>query len=93
MKNIQRMKHWAIAVGMLGAFATQAQNLTPIKISYQPSLYWALPLHVATKKGWWLPPFIVPKVDQTLAQDFSAIPLELNVLRYRYQNPQPQKKE
>ena len=26
---------------------------TPIGVSYQPSLYWALPFHYATVKGWW----------------------------------------
>ncbi|MCE2658742.1 MAG: ABC transporter substrate-binding protein [Rubrivivax sp.] len=31
----------------------QAQALTEIKVSYQPSLYWALPFHIATEKGWW----------------------------------------
>lgn len=25
----------------------------PIKISYQPALYWSLPFHIATEKGWW----------------------------------------
>jgi len=30
-----------------------AQNLTEIKISYQPALYWALPFFVATEKNWW----------------------------------------
>lgn len=33
--------------------AAQAQNLTEIKVSYQPALYWALPFHIATEKGWW----------------------------------------
>jgi len=32
--------------------ATQAQ-LTEIKVSYQPALYWALPFYVASEKGWW----------------------------------------
>jgi ABC-type nitrate/sulfonate/bicarbonate transport system substrate-binding protein len=35
------------------AIATQAQQLTEIKVSYQPALYWALPFYVATEKGWW----------------------------------------
>jgi ABC-type nitrate/sulfonate/bicarbonate transport system substrate-binding protein len=30
-----------------------AQALTEIKVSYQPALYWALPFHIATEKGWW----------------------------------------
>ena len=44
----------------------QAQALTPIKISYQPSLYWALPFHIATEKGWWK--------DVGLAPEFSTFP-------------------
>ena len=43
-----------------------AQALTPIKISYQPSLYWALPFHVATEKGWWK--------EVGLAPEFSTFP-------------------
>lgn len=30
-----------------------AQGLFTIKVSYQPSLYWALPYFIATEKGWW----------------------------------------
>jgi ABC-type nitrate/sulfonate/bicarbonate transport system substrate-binding protein len=30
-----------------------AQQLAEIKVSYQPALYWALPFHIATEKGWW----------------------------------------
>lgn len=42
----------AAAVAVLtGAGSAQAQ--TPINISYQPALYWALPFFVATEKGWW----------------------------------------
>ena len=38
----------------LGASAPAgAQQLAPIGVSYQPSLYWALPWHYATVKGWW----------------------------------------
>lgn len=43
-----------------------AQALTPIKVSYQPSLYWALPFHVATEKGWWK--------EVGLAPEFSTFP-------------------
>lgn len=42
---------WA-AIGTIGASAFAAE-LTPIKVSYQPALYWALPFYVATEKGWW----------------------------------------
>jgi ABC-type nitrate/sulfonate/bicarbonate transport system substrate-binding protein len=44
----------------------QAQALTPIKISYQPSLYWAMPFYVATQKGWWK--------EVGLAPEFSTFP-------------------
>lgn len=41
-----------VAVALsLGAAAAHAQ--TPIKVSYQPALYWSLPYYVATEKGWW----------------------------------------
>lgn len=33
--------------------AAQAQQLTEIKVSYQPALYWSLPFYVAEQKGWW----------------------------------------
>ena len=31
----------------LGAAGAQAQQLTEIKISYQPAVYWALPFYAA----------------------------------------------
>lgn len=37
----------------LVAPAAAQQQLTEIKVSYQPALYWALPFHIATEKGWW----------------------------------------
>jgi NitT/TauT family transport system substrate-binding protein len=40
------------AVLAAAASATHAQ-LTEIKVSYQPALYWALPFYVASEKGWW----------------------------------------
>ena len=46
--------------------AVSAQALTPIKISYQPALYWALPFHIATEKGWWK--------EVGLAPEFSTVP-------------------
>lgn len=39
---------------VLGALlAAGAASAEPITISYQPALYWALPFHIATEKGWW----------------------------------------
>lgn len=43
-----------VATAALAATGTaSAQALAEIKVSYQPALYWALPFHVATEKGWW----------------------------------------
>jgi ABC-type nitrate/sulfonate/bicarbonate transport system substrate-binding protein len=42
-----------LAVALAAGGAAQAQQLTEIKVSYQPALYWALPFFVATEKGWW----------------------------------------
>src|SRR5256714_12343482 len=39
---------------MLAWVATGAcAQVTEIKVSYQPALYWALPFYVAAEKGWW----------------------------------------
>ena len=43
----------ALAGGSAGGPAMAAEPLKPVKISYQPSLYWALPYYIATEKGWW----------------------------------------
>jgi ABC-type nitrate/sulfonate/bicarbonate transport system substrate-binding protein len=53
-----------LALGLSGTALAQA--LAPIKISYQPALYWALPFHVATEKGWWK--------DVGLQPEFSTFP-------------------
>lgn len=43
----------ALAALVATAGGASAQALTEIKVSYQPALYWALPFHIATEKGWW----------------------------------------
>ena len=47
----------AMALASVASFAlhapAQAQDLTPINLSYQPALYWALPFYLATEFGWW----------------------------------------
>lgn len=43
----------AAAALSLAALPARAQGPTPIKVSYQPALYWALPFYIATEKGWW----------------------------------------
>jgi ABC-type nitrate/sulfonate/bicarbonate transport systems, periplasmic components len=42
----------ALTAGTL-SLNVHAQQPTPIKISYQPAVYWALPFWVAQEKGWW----------------------------------------
>ena len=43
----------AIAAGVtFGLAALTAHAQTPIKISYQPALDWALPFYAAAEKGW-----------------------------------------
>src|SRR6476620_281815 len=39
-------------IGVTGGAPAPAAAQTPINISYQPSLYWALPYYIATQKGW-----------------------------------------
>jgi NitT/TauT family transport system substrate-binding protein len=41
----------ALAAG--APVALNAQQLTPIGVSYQPALYWSLPYYLASEKGWW----------------------------------------
>lgn len=57
-----------LAFGLVVSAANivSAQALTPIKISYQPSLYGAMPFHVATEKGWWK--------EVGLAPEFATFP-------------------
>ena len=48
------VKAFTVAATLLCASAgAYAQNLTEIKVSYQPALYWSLPFYIASEKGWW----------------------------------------
>lgn len=53
-----------LALATLGTASVQAQ--TPIKISYQPAVYWALPFYVATEKNFW--------AEAGLTPEFSTFP-------------------
>lgn len=55
----------ALATATLSTQAQQAP-LSEIKVSYQPSLYWALPFYVASEKGWW--------AELGLKPEFSVFP-------------------
>ena len=49
-----RLKSIAVGIAIAAAgTGAGAQQLTEIKVSYQPALYWSLPYYVATEKGFW----------------------------------------
>jgi ABC-type nitrate/sulfonate/bicarbonate transport system substrate-binding protein len=66
MKKLLALSAIAASLTFTWAGVSNAQTLTPIKVSLQPSLYWALPFHVATEKGWWK--------EVGLAPEFSSFP-------------------
>lgn len=66
MKRIWTGMALAVLTGAVAAPAVKAQTPAPIKISYQPALYWALPYYVATENKFW--------ADAGLAPEFSTFP-------------------
>jgi ABC-type nitrate/sulfonate/bicarbonate transport system substrate-binding protein len=64
MKRAIKGLLFAAALGCAAPTAATAQ--APIGVSYQPSLYWALPFHYANVKGWWK--------DVGLAPNFTTFP-------------------
>ena len=52
MKRLTAVLAAGIALGVMTS-TPHAQQLTEIKISYQPAVYWALPFYVAEQKGWY----------------------------------------
>ncbi len=53
MRTVLKSSLLALALSLGGVSHAQQQQLTEIKVSYQPALYWALPFYIATEKGWW----------------------------------------
>ncbi len=51
--NLFAKKLTIVAGALCAGFGISAQNVTEIKVSYQPALYWALPFYVATEFNWW----------------------------------------
>ena len=52
--NMKTFRTTLLATALLAGGAAQAQPaLAEIKVSYQPALYWALPVFVASEKNWW----------------------------------------
>ena len=89
-----------IAFGITVAAAAcgaSAQQLTEIKVSYQPALYWSLPFYVASQKGWWAElglkpeysifPAGVPQIAASAAKSWDvggtgSVPAVLGAARY-----------
>src|SRR4029078_178145 len=63
---LKRLGTAVLAAATLAAISPSAQAQTPINVSYQPALYWALPYYVATEKNWWK--------DVGLKPNFSVFP-------------------
>src|SRR6185312_12999031 len=63
---LKRLSTAILAAATLAGISPSAQAETPINVSYQPALYWALPYYVATEKNWWK--------DVGLKPNFSVFP-------------------
>jgi len=52
---MRRTVAWAAGLLLVwsATFSAKAADKVPIAISYQPNLYWSLPIYIATEKGWW----------------------------------------
>ena len=73
-------KRWNIIVttaALLAGVPWVAKAQTPINVSYQPAVYWALPYYLATEKGWWK--------EVGLAPSFSVFP----AARRKSRRPKP----
>jgi len=72
-------------------------QLTEIKVSYQPALYWSLPFYVAEQKGWWAElglkptfstfPAGVPQIAASASKSWDvggagSVPAVLGAVRY-----------
>ena len=81
----------------LAVTALSAHAQTPIRISYQPALYWALPFYVAAEKGWYAEvglkpefstfPAGVPQIAASAAKSWDvggtgSVPATLGAVRY-----------
>lgn len=53
MKGIRLITAIAVTAFAATLVAPMARAQTNINVSYQPSVYWALPYYIATEKGWW----------------------------------------
>jgi ABC-type nitrate/sulfonate/bicarbonate transport system substrate-binding protein len=63
---VRTWRPMALAAFLATGAAPPLQAQTPIKVSYQPAVYWALPFYVATDKQFW--------ADAGLKPEFSTFP-------------------
>jgi len=56
----------AVMAAVGGLVPARARAADPIKVSYQPAVYWALPYYVATEKKFW--------AEAGLEPEFSTFP-------------------
>jgi ABC-type nitrate/sulfonate/bicarbonate transport system substrate-binding protein len=67
MNRISWIRFWLAVTAAIGGLApATAQASDPIKVSYQPAVYWALPYYVATEKKFW--------AEAGLEPEFSTFP-------------------
>ena len=52
-KAVRTRDRWQPCSQAARGWRRRRRRKPPIGVSYQPSLYWALPFHYATVKGWW----------------------------------------
>lgn len=63
MNRLRAIPVVAMLCASTALFVTRAEAAAPIpiKVTYQPALYWALPFYVATEKGWWAAAGLAPE--------------------------------
>jgi len=94
---IMKARHILATVACAAAFGAYGQQLTEIKVSYQPAVYWSLPFYVATEKGWWAEvglkptfstfPAGVPQIAASASKSWDvggtgSVPAVLGAVRY-----------
>jgi NitT/TauT family transport system substrate-binding protein len=94
----QSLRNTLAALALALPLGAAAQAPQTIKVSYQPALYWALPFHIATEKGWWAElglkpefstfPAGVPQMSASKSWDVGgtgSIPAVLGAVRFNLQ--------
>ncbi len=66
----------AAGMALIAPALSVTASAEPVKISYQPALYWSLPFYIATDKGWWREMGLEPSFSTfpAGAQQIAAVP-------------------